>query len=60
MSDDRTYYNPRFFVKESSKGPDGKKIYKYKSDGNKYWEERDKGKWEDSPLIFQDSCEPFY
>ena len=59
MEDDRTWYNPRFFKKIISQDENGMKIYDYKINGNKYWERREEGNWDDSPKIFEDNCEPF-
>ena len=56
LNDDRSYYNPKYFIKEKIVGADGKVNYKYKSDANIYWQERDKGEWKDAPRIFEDEC----
>jgi hypothetical protein len=38
----------------------GKVDYEYTPNGNKYWEERDKGEWKHAPNIYNDDCEAFY
>ena len=55
IKDERTYYNPKYFTK-SIQGSE----YIYKPIGNKYWEDREKGGWNDAPRIFEDDCQPFY
>ena len=55
IDDDRTWYTPRYFIKSVSN--DG--VYSYKVNGNQYWEEREKGTWENSPRISDDDCQPF-
>ena len=60
MYDERSFYTPKFFIKQESKNPvTGKLEYSYKPDANKYWQERDKGTWDDMPKIFEDGCLPF-
>ena len=44
-------YNPQYFIKSTNSG--------YQFNG-KYWEERDKGKWENAPKIFEDNCESIF
>ena len=60
MHDERTFYTPRYFLKEIVIDDKGKEDYFYKPNGNKYWEEREKGTWEGVPKIYEDNCEVFY
>jgi hypothetical protein len=60
MSDERTFYTPRYFLKEKILDENGKEDYIYTPNGNLYWEEREKGTWEKSPKIYEDNCEIFY
>jgi hypothetical protein len=55
IKDERTYYNPKYFIKTQEEGK-----YFYRPNGDKYWEEREKGEWKNAPRIFEDDCEPFY
>jgi oxysterol-binding protein-related protein 3/6/7 len=62
MYDERVFYTPRFFTKESNiNALTGKIDYIYKpiDNGNKYWNMREKGDWSELPKIFDDDCEPF-
>ena len=46
MYDERMWYTPKYFIKEVSNNPvTGKPEYTYKPNGNKYWEDREKGNW---------------
>ena len=61
IKDERTFYQPAYFKKEIVENKEsGKKEYIFSPNGNKYWEERDKGTWDKSPNIFEDDCKPFY
>ena len=54
-------YTPRFFERITQIDPKtSKKTFSYKPIKNKYWEEREKGTWENDPRIFDDDCEPFF
>jgi hypothetical protein len=53
-------YTPRFFIRDVNiDSENGKKIFSYKPIKNKYWEEREKGTWENVPRIYDDDCQPF-
>ena len=53
-------YTPRFFIRDVNiDSESGKKIFSYKPIKNKYWEEREKGTWENVPRIYDDDCQPF-
>lgn len=59
--DEQELYTPRFFIREITVDEEtGKKKYHYRPNGNKYWEQREKGDWSDVPRIFDDDCEPFF
>jgi hypothetical protein len=60
MHDERTFYTPRYFIKERVVDEKGKEDFLYKPNGNKYWEEREKGTWENAPKIYEDNCPIFY
>lgn len=50
-------YTPRFFTRNVKIDPEnGKKIFTYSPIKNKYWEEREKGTWENIPRIYDDDC----
>ena len=68
FSDERTYYNPKFFEKITN--TDGKKAtYTFKprrvdpSDENSpyvYWQMREDNAWPSVPRIYEDDCQAFY
>lgn len=59
--DEQELYTPRFFIREISIDPEtGKKLYHYRPNGTKYWDQRDQNDWSDVPRIFDDDCEPFF
>ena len=60
IQDDRTYYNPRFFLKEVIQNPGQPDSYKYTPIAGKYWSDRENGNWQNSPKIFHDDCKEFY
>ena len=50
-------YEPRFFNKEVVIDAEGNKSYKYSPKGNKYWEDREAGKFGGyMPKIFEEDC----
>lgn len=60
MLDERTFYVPQYFKKEVIENPGSATTYKYTPIEGRYWDEREKGKWEHSPKIFDDGCKEFY
>jgi len=60
IDDERTFYRPLYFNKKKVYDEKGKVDYEYTPNGNKYWEERDKGEWKHAPNIYNDDCEAFY
>ena len=59
--DQRTFYEPQFFIKEAIRDKEGKIVdYIYKSNAAKYWEMRKKGDWSALPKIYEDDCVAFY
>lgn len=53
-------YTPRFFVRNVKiDNENGKKTFTYCPIENKYWQEREKGTWENVPRIYDDDCLPF-
>jgi len=64
IKDERTYYQPKYFTKtvvdstdkDKNKSDKETKKYVYRPSGNKYWEERDLGRWANAPKIFEDDC----
>lgn len=64
MSDERTFYDPKYFERVEIDGVDGNS-YDYRprkdQEGNYlYWSLREKGDWTGAPKIYEDKCEPFY
>jgi hypothetical protein len=59
---DHTYYNPKYF-KYGTHPISGDAYYEYleknKYESN-YWQDREKGNWDNLPKIFDDDCQAFY
>jgi len=71
ISDERTFYTPKFFTKEVKEGGDGKKSYIYtpktmevedagKQPNYLYWQLRETKQWSMLPNLFSPDCPPFY
>lgn len=60
--DDSVYYTPKYFkmVNHDTLGEGHFEFQDQNSRESNYWLDRDKGKWDHMPKIFDDSCEPFY
>lgn len=53
---DQDLYEPKFFIKEVTVDPTtGIKSYHYKPDGQKYWEKRETGDWDEDQRIYDHS-----
>jgi oxysterol-binding protein-related protein 3/6/7 len=52
-------HKPCFFSRETTVDESGKTVYDYKIIEGKYWQQREDGKWLDSPHIFSDDCADF-
>jgi hypothetical protein len=62
IEDDEDYYTPVYFGRVVHPVT-GEEIYDFletNKHGSNYWKDRELGKWDHLPRVFEDDCKPFY